>query len=109
MGEPRPVVKYLLSCSKPSLESFELARLNLVANLRKELRDLVERWVDAEVEARLARVILDQRRNKDQSVLVFPDPAPEPFAARASEQRPQLRASGQMGLCLFLFLTGGPV
>jgi hypothetical protein len=72
---------YLLKCSTTSLEGFELARLNRIANLRKELRDLVEEWVAAEVEARVSRWLLEARRTRKQAVLPFGDPvlpSPEP-------------------------------
>ena len=74
----RPTVAYLFSCSKESLESFELSRLNRAANLRKELRQITEEWIQAEVESRLARWILEQRRSEspaqtqaEQAVLPF--------------------------------------
>jgi hypothetical protein len=62
---------YLFKCSQTSLEGFELARLNRIANLRKELRDLVEEWVGAEVEARLSRWLLEERRTHRQAALPF--------------------------------------
>jgi hypothetical protein len=62
MIQTQPPVEYLLRCSNPSLEGFELSRLNRIANLRKELADLYEEWIQAEVEARLARWILNTRR-----------------------------------------------
>jgi len=62
MGSARPPFEYLISSSQASLESYELSRLNAVANLRKELRQIVDEWVEAEIEARMARWILDRRR-----------------------------------------------
>ncbi len=75
MTESKRHVEYLLRCSKPSLESFELSRLNQIANLRKELRSLVEAWIDAEVEARLARWILEggPGEGNDQGLIVLPE------------------------------------
>jgi hypothetical protein len=55
---------YLLSSSKMSLESYELLRLNRASNLRKEMLQLLDRWVDAETEARLAREILEWKRTE---------------------------------------------
>ena len=57
MGFPSPSLSYFLTASDASLESFELARLNSASNLRKELNDVVEEWVEAEVQARMARLI----------------------------------------------------
>jgi hypothetical protein len=61
MSDIQPLA-YLLSSSKISLESYELLRLNRASNLRKEMLQLLDRWVDAETEARLAREILEWKR-----------------------------------------------
>src|SRR6202050_1585373 len=63
MGIASPL-EYLLTSSEAALETFELARLNKSANLRKELRDVVEEWIEAEIQSRLARWILDSRRTR---------------------------------------------
>jgi hypothetical protein len=55
-------LQYLSACSEESLEAFELSRLNRASNLRKELSQVAEEWVDAEVSFRLARVLVDRRR-----------------------------------------------
>ena len=88
-----PQLHYLLHCSSASLEAFELARLNHIANLRKEFGDLVEEWIEAEVEARLSRWILDMRRDpistqsrpldSHQPVLPFPDTRTHPTSTEA--------------------------
>ena len=62
MGFARPPLEYLITSSQTSLESFELSRLNAVANLRKEIRQVVDDWVEAEIEARIARWVLERRR-----------------------------------------------
>ncbi|HXW18813.1 MAG TPA: hypothetical protein VEJ39_10960, partial [Candidatus Acidoferrales bacterium] len=47
-------------------ESYELSRLNAAANLRRELFELADRWIEAEVDSRLARWVLQHRgRNPD--------------------------------------------
>lgn len=55
-------LEYLIRASKETLESFELTRLNRAANFRKEARDVLNDWVQAEVESRLARFVLERRR-----------------------------------------------
>lgn len=65
MSSVQPPIEYLLTSSKTSLESFELSRLNQVANLRKEFRGLLDEWIEAEIEARLAHWFLDCRRAQD--------------------------------------------
>jgi hypothetical protein len=78
--------EYLFTSSEASIESFHLSRLNTVANLRKELHEIFEEWVEAEVQARLAQWLL-ARKN------------PEEAAAGSSlpidlEDRPSFRAAG---------------
>ncbi len=41
-----PPWDYLHEASGPSLESFELSRLNHAANLRKEIAALLEQWIE---------------------------------------------------------------
>ena len=48
---------YLNATSSSSLESLQLRRLNEIANLRKQLQELFDRWVKAEVETHLARML----------------------------------------------------
>lgn len=67
MRRSQPPLEYLTTCSQSSLEGFELARLDQVAHLRIEIRNLHEQWIEAEVAARLARFLLDGRRAGAQS------------------------------------------
>lgn len=60
MSDTQPLA-YLITNSKDSLESYELSRLNRASNLRKEMLQVLERWIDAETQARMARSILDWR------------------------------------------------
>jgi len=76
MGAPRPSMEYLASSSPASLESMELAKLSRAANLRKELQQVLEEWVEAEVDARMARSILDWRRAR-KSLQAETSPAPK--------------------------------
>lgn len=62
MRRADPPLEHLVMSSNTSLESFELSRLNAVANLRKEIRQIVDDWVQAEIEARIARWVLERRR-----------------------------------------------
>lgn len=65
MRTPRPPLEYLVTSSRATIESFELTRLNQIANLRKELQGVLDEWVESEVEAQLARWMLQQRRERD--------------------------------------------
>lgn len=64
MSVTRPPLAYLVTCSQMSLESVELSRLNQASNLRKEFLQILEEWIDSEVDARLARSILEWKREK---------------------------------------------
>jgi hypothetical protein len=68
MSATRPPLEYLVTCSQMSLESVELSRLNHASNLRKEFHQILEEWIDAEVDARLARSILDWKRQQCANV-----------------------------------------
>jgi hypothetical protein len=62
MSDSQPPLEYLVTSSQSAVESFELARLNRISNLRKEIRQIVDEWIAAETDARIARWILDCRR-----------------------------------------------
>jgi hypothetical protein len=66
----RPL-EYLFTSSDASIESFRLSRLNDVANLRKELHEIFEEWVEAEVQARLAQWLL-ARKNPERPAAADP-------------------------------------
>ena len=66
----RPL-EYLFTSSDASIESFRLSRLNAVANLRKELHEIFEEWIEAEVQARLAQWLL-ARKNPERAAAVDP-------------------------------------
>ena len=61
MTTRQPLLDYLSTCSETSLQAFELARLNDVANLRQQLLQqmvaTVDQIVEAEIQARFARCI----------------------------------------------------
>jgi hypothetical protein len=61
---PQPPLEYLVTCSQSCLEGFELARRDQISKLRAELRDIHEEWIEAEVAARLSRLLLDGRRTE---------------------------------------------
>jgi hypothetical protein len=100
MSESKTPFDYLAGCSKPGLESFELSRLSQAARLRKEMREIVEEWIEAEVQARLARWLLERRRNQDEALISFPNPCAdsshESHPARQSLVRTR---KGPLGIC----------
>ena len=57
------VLEYLRSAPPALLEAFELSRLNHIANMREELSSILERMAHEMAEARLARLLLEHRRD----------------------------------------------
>ena len=65
MKTSKPMLEYLATCSTISLQSFQLARLNDRANLRKELIDVVDELIEADIQSRIAEWILVYRQQQD--------------------------------------------
>ncbi|PYU34999.1 MAG: hypothetical protein DMG31_04845 [Acidobacteria bacterium] len=93
---------YLHQASNPSLESFELSRLNHAANLRKEISALLEQWIEETSAAFLARWVREDRKlpsQPDQPLDILPraqPPCPAPpqsIAVRPRQPDRRLRAS----------------
>lgn len=71
-----------MEASGQTLTEFLLSRHSLAANFRKEMFQLLEKWVEAAADARLAAEVNAIREElKHRSVLPFPDgieqPAPQ--------------------------------
>ncbi|MGB6482686.1 MAG: hypothetical protein WBE86_04280 [Candidatus Acidiferrales bacterium] len=64
MKTTKPMLEYLATCSKVSLESFELARLNDRANLRKHMVELLDEIIEVDIQARVAEWALVHRRRQ---------------------------------------------
>jgi hypothetical protein len=81
MSDTHPPLEYLVTCSEAGLESFELSRMNQAANLRKQFRQVVEQWIESEVNARVARCMLECRRGQpaDRRELMAEVPSPTLF------------------------------
>jgi hypothetical protein len=80
-----PPWEFLLSASQNSLQSFELSRLNHAANLRKEIAQLLDSWLEETAAAMLARWLIEQQRVR---------PPTTSDAEQAGESRPVNPASG---------------
>src|SRR5579863_1955675 len=72
-----PPLEYLRAASRTSLQSFELARLNHAANLKREIGALIDQWIQENSEATLARWMLDHH----DSLHNLPSSAPDAVAA----------------------------
>jgi hypothetical protein len=57
----QPPWDFLLSASRTSLQSYELSRLSHAANLRKEIAQLLDLWLEENSSAMLARWLIEQR------------------------------------------------
>jgi hypothetical protein len=53
----------LLSASRNSLQSYELSRLSHASNLRKEIGQLLDNWLEENSSAMLARWLMEQREH----------------------------------------------
>jgi len=74
--------EYLLSASRNTLQSYELSRLAHAANLRKEISELLDQWLEENTSAMVARCLMEQR---ERSACV-PPASPNPEAASAEGQ-----------------------
>jgi hypothetical protein len=68
-----PPIDYLRSASRSSLHSFELARLNHAANLKREITVLIDQWLEETAEAMLARWMLDHHGSLREPALSHAD------------------------------------
>jgi len=66
MKTSKAMLEYITTCSKISLESFQLARLNDRANLRKQMVEILDELIEVDIQARVAEWVLVQRRRQEQ-------------------------------------------
>jgi hypothetical protein len=81
-NQPQPVeivapLHFLITCSKTSLENFELAKLADIANLRSQLHSVLDELMDASNQAALARLFRAQGRER---ILRALESTPDPIA-----------------------------
>ena len=80
--QTQPPWEFLLSASRNSLQSYELSRLSHAANLRKEIGQLLDPWLEENTAAMLARWLMEQReRPPEQPVEIEQPRAPEESVA----------------------------
>ena len=82
-----PPWEFLLSASRNSLQSYELSRLSHAANLRKEIGQLLDSWLEENAAAMLARWLMEKRehplRVPDTQTLAETKPVNGPGAAHS--------------------------
>jgi hypothetical protein len=77
------------------LQSYELSRLSHAANLRKEITQLLDSWLEENSAAMLARWLMQQRENpaaRDHSTSERPD---TPLASTPDERASRSDARGK--------------
>ena len=89
MSTPRfaPPVEYLRAASRASLQSFELARLNHAANLRREMAALMDQWINEMSDAAVARWMIEHHQSlsenspaASETLSTFPDVSADPVS-----------------------------
>jgi hypothetical protein len=102
MGSRRitPPWDYLHQASAPSLESFELSRLNHAANVRREITALIDQWVEDTAQALLARWVREDRAfSRATRASADTTPQPElPFSERLPDEEPPRRSERSLRL-----------
>ena len=81
-----PPWEFLLSASHNSLQSYELSRLSHAANLRKEIAQLLDSWLEENAAAMLARWLMQHRENPAAHEHTEADLGDEPLVAAAPER-----------------------
>lgn len=61
--------EFLLGASKSTLQAYEQSRLNFAANLRKEIAQLLDAWVDESSNALLARWLIERGLAADPAAI----------------------------------------
>ena len=88
--------EFLLASSKSTLQAYEMSRLNLAANVRKEIVQLLDAWVNENSNALLARWLIERDLAADDRAICAdnqPDPQPDPHSV--AQHRPnELGAAG---------------
>jgi hypothetical protein len=96
MGSTHPPLESLMTFSHNCLEGFEHSRLNRISILRKEFHEIFEELVQFEIDARLARWILEGRQASGIDSLANHTP-PAEFVQPEFALRRLARGPGRLG------------
>jgi len=88
----QPPWEFLLSASRNSLQSYELSRLSHAANLRKEITQLLDSWLEENSAAMLARWLMQQRERP--ATREHSDLAAHPAGSDERTAAPETRRKG---------------
>jgi hypothetical protein len=81
---PQAPWEFLLSASRTTLQSYELSRLAHAANLRKEIGELLDQYMEESTSAMLARWLIEQRERSVLAPATLETPEPADVAAAAA-------------------------
>jgi len=87
--------EFLLGSSKSTLQAYEQSRLNFAANLRKEIEQLLDTWVDESSSALLARWLIERNLTADGAICT--KGACGPSSASELQPRQTQAACGSQG------------
>ena len=98
--------EFLLASSKSTLQAYEQSRLNFAANVRKEIAQLLDTWVDESSSALLARWLIERNlaaeagaisTNAVSDVSEFNPPRTQPKCAPGAAPKPPCRIAARVG------------
>lgn len=97
MAFAQPALEYLVSLSGDSLDAFHFSRLARTANLQNEMSEVLKQWIEAILEAKLARWVHGRRNDRELKLRV------KSLGRRALDAR--RGASTIAASCLFVLKT----
>ena len=71
----QPPWEFLLTASRNTLQSYELSRLGHASNLRKEIGELLDQYLEENTSAMLARWLMNQRMQPPPPEVASGEPA----------------------------------
>jgi hypothetical protein len=98
--------EFLLGSSKSTLQAFEQSRLNFAANVRKEIGQLLDTWVDESSSALLARWLIERNLTAEatalctdaaSSVSELKEPRTQTHSAPSAAPKPPCRMAPRAG------------
>ncbi len=87
--------EFLLGSSKSTLQAYEQSRLNFAANLRKEIAQLLDVWVDESSNALLARWLIERNLAADAAAIRTNGAPGSSASSEIQELRPPVTCAPQ--------------
>jgi hypothetical protein len=80
----QPPWEFLMTASHNTLQSYELSRLGHASNLRKEIGELLDQWLEENTSAAVARCLINQRSQPPRPELSSPEVTATPAQAETA-------------------------